>query len=639
MSLSSGEREVLRALAAAALPGGALLPAGGSDTMLDRVGTGLDRLPTSVGHAFRALLWSLELGTIVSGRRRFSRMDLGERQAVLARWAEAEPRRLALRGLLTPLKLAYFDDPEVHRTLGCSYGVTPPARLESARWRERIDDAAGLSDDETIECEVVVVGTGAGGAPVAAALAERGLAVLMVEEGRYFSRTDFNGKPIDMMEKLYRRGGFTFALGNTAIGIPVGRGVGGTTLVNSGTCFRVPDATLAQWRDEYGLHDMTPEALAPYFEAVERELRVGPNPAPALGKPAELIARGCDALGWSHHALRRNAPDCDGQGLCCFGCPTDAKRSTNVSYVPRALSAGAQLVTGLRIDEILVDRHSAVGVRGRAHGGKRITVRAHAVVLACGSLHTPVLLQRNGLANGSGELGKNLSIHPASWALGEFDEPVHAWDTVPQGYAIDEFKSEGLYFEGATAPLVFAAASHPGFGPEYVALMERFEQVLQFGFMVKDRSRGTVSAGGSDLEPRIRYWIGREDRQQIQRGFGLLARVMLAAGARSVQPAIAGVAPLRSLADVERFEHASVSPRQMDITAYHPLGTARMGVDPLRSVVDSTHETWDVHHLFICDGAAVPGSLGVNPQVTIMAMALRAAEFIAARVERLSQVA
>jgi hypothetical protein len=255
------------------------------------------------------------------------------------------------------------------------------------------------------------------------------------------------------------------------------------------------------------------------------------------------------------------------------------------------------------------------------------------VVLACGALATPVLLQRQGLAGGSGQLGKNLSIHPAAAAIGVFHERVEAWNTVPQGYAIDEFKDEGLYFEGASAPLELAALSHTGYGPSWVALMEEFPRSLMFGFMVKDTSRGSVRPRGAD-DALITYWLNRHDVDQVRLGLGILARVYFAAGAREVHLPVPGADPLRSLDEVARFERAPLAARQVDLTAYHPLGTCRMGVDPASSVVDTRHQVHGLPGLYLCDGSVMPSSLGVNPQLTIMAMALRAAELIGQRLEQ-----
>ena len=631
--LTASERSRLELLASTALPAGRVLPGAGASTIA-RLEAFLAELPPAVLSGYRKLLLSLDVQSLLQTRTRFSKLPFGRRVDVLETMENGEATRLILRGLLAPLKLAHFDDPAVYAALGCRFGVDPVLVKERARWHEQVLDSATLSEDETLECDVVVVGTGAGGAPMAKALAERGHAVLLIEEGPLFTRKDFTGRPTQMMKQMYRQGGATIAFGNTAIPVPIGRGVGGTTLINSGTCFRLPSEVLAAWRGA-GLDAFTDDALAPYYEQVEEVLGVAPSSVSALGVPAKIIARGCDALGYSHHPLLRNAPGCDGQGLCCFGCPTDAKRSTNVSYVPLALERGAQLVTGLRIDKVLTERDAAVGVSGvTTENGRQITVRAKVVVLSCGTLNTPALLERSGLCGTSGQLGKNLSIHPASGALGVFDEEVHAARTVPQGYAIDEFKNEGLYFEGAQVPLDLTAASISGSGPSFVALMERFNHSFMFGFMVKDSSRGSLVQRAQG-EPLMRYSVNEADRALLQRGYSILARVYFAAGAKEVRMPVLGFDRLRSLDDVKNFERATVPARHMDLTAYHPLGTARMGVAPLDSVVDETHETHDVHNLFISDGSAVPSSLGVNPQLTLMAMSLRASTFVHRRLERL----
>lgn len=632
--VSDTERRTMELLAVTALPPGRILPGASAQTVA-RAERLLAELPEAIASGYRRLLLALDAQALLAFGARFARLPLGKRLDVLARLEKGEFSRLALRGLLAPLKLAHFDDPAVYAALGCRYAVEPPLRPERARWHAQVFDASTLPAGEALECDAVVVGTGAGGAPVAMALAARGHAVLLLEEGPLFTRQDFTGRALPMMKKLYRRAGATVAFGNTAIPIPLGRGVGGTTLINSGTCFRAPQAVLDGWAKE-GLTALGGDGLSRYYDEVEEVLGVGPSSPEALGAPARLIARGCDALGWSHHPLRRNAPGCDGQGLCCFGCPTDAKRSTNVSFVPMALERGAQLITGFEAQRILTEGDRAVGVEGVcAQGTARLTIRAKVVVLACGALLTPGLLARNGLGRTSGQLGKNLSIHPAGGALGVFDEEVHAWRTVPQGYAIDEFTGDGLYFEGAQVPLELSAVSLTGFGPAYVALMERFNQSFTFGFLLKDSSRGRVTSGEGGA-PRITYLVNERDRAKLQRGFALLARVFFAAGARAVYLPVLGFEELRSLADVERLERASVPVRHMDLTAYHPLGTARMGVDPLKSVVNPDHELHDLNNLFVCDGSVVPSSLGVNPQVTIMAMSLRAAEGIHRRLEQLA---
>lgn len=600
---------------------------GGDASTVDRLQAGLADIHPSLAPGWRAMALFVDGWALATTRRHFASLPLGRRLAVLHDLDRRESTRNLLRALLAPLKLAAFEDPRQHSRLGCDYALEAPAANEPARWREGVVEGASLGED-TLECDVVVVGTGAGGAPLAAKLAEAGFGVLLLEEGAHHTRVDFTGRPVDMMRRLYRNGGATVALGNTVIPIPVGRGVGGTTLINSGTCFRVPAHTLAEWRASSGVSALTPEGLDPYYSAVERDLEIAPSSAAAIGRIGDIVARGCDALGWAHHPLARNAPGCDGQGICVFGCPTDAKRSTNVSYVPRALAAGAMLVTGARVEAVAVEGGRAVGVRARV-GQREVTVRARAVVLACGALGTPTLLLRQGLANASGQVGRNLSIHPATASMGLFDEPVDGFRSVPQGYGIHEFHDEGLLFEGSSLPLELTAAMTPGFGPSWTALMEQAQNTMLFGFLVKDTSRGRVFATRSG-EPRITYWLNRTDTSRVQRGLGLLARLYFAAGAREVRQPAMGHERLHSLADVARFEGARMAARHLDLTAYHPAGTCRMGADPSRSVVNADHQAHDVPGLYVVDGSALPGSPGVNPQLSIMALSLRAADRVGA---------
>jgi choline dehydrogenase-like flavoprotein len=629
--LSESERATLLAVAEAALPEGNVLPGAGRECV-DRVENFLaTSRPLALGyrgalHALDAIAWTRHL-------RPFARLDVARRCAILDGLRRGDyARRWLVRGLLTPLKIAHFDDPAFYRQIGCVYDFERGRDDRPRVLQERVHRARELPAGETIECDVVVIGTGAGGAPAARELAERGHAVVMLEEGEYFTRADFTGRAIDMQRRLYRDLGATVSVGNVGIPIPVGKAVGGTTTINSGTCYRVPDRVLGKWRDEHGLVDFTPDYLAPYYEKVEQVLQVAPAAREHLGGIASVIARGCDALGYRRHKpLLRNAPDCDGKGVCVFGCPTDAKRSTNVSYVPLALRAGAELFTGARALRILHEDGRATGVEVESsRGGTRFTVRARAVVVACGTLFTPLLLERSGLAGASGQLGHNLSIHPASAVYAWFDGRTGAQAGIPQGYAIEEFHEEGILFEGGTVPLEMGTANVPLLGPRYVELMETYDRSAMFGFMIEDRSRGRVRAtrGG---RPFITYVLGDEDVARLKRAVEILARVFLAAGARLVLPMVHGFDELRSEADLGRFRSARLSARDFDLSAYHPLGTARMGIDRRSSVVGPDHALHDVPNVFVMDGSAVPSSLAVNPQLTIMALATRAAEGLSAR--------
>jgi choline dehydrogenase-like flavoprotein len=629
--LSSHQRETLIAVAETALPPGRFLPGANAQTV-DKVERFVEKLPSQLHLGLKGLLRGLDAASWLSHGRPFTRVKPQKQLQLLDSWRQGDPfRRLMLRALVSPLKIAHFDDPKLYQQLGCVYDFDRSLReVKPAFMRDRVHRGDQLGGDLALECDVVVVGTGAGGAVVGRELAEAGLAVVFVEEGRYFERKDFTGRSFQMQQRLYRRGGSTFSVGNVGIPIPLGQTVGGSTTVNSGTCYRTPDRVLREWQRELGLDELGPEHMAPYFERVEAVLGVDHAKAEFLGGNGRVIARGCDKLGFTRHGpLRRNAPECDGQGVCCFGCPTDAKRSTNVSYIPLALRAGAEVFSGARMTRVIVDGGRARGVVARTESGHTLTVRARAVVIACGSIMTPLVLGAQGLGGRSGQLGKNLSIHPACGVLAEFDEQILPWKGIPQGYSIEELHEEGILYEGAMVPLEMTMSMTQIIGPELIRLAESFENVASFGFLVEDTSRGSVREVMG--QPVIQYWLQDADVAHIKRGVDVLAQIFFAAGARKLHMPIAGFDVIESPDDLVKLRRARLRPWDLDLSAYHPLGTARMGTDPSSSVVGADHELHDTRGLYVVDGSAVPTALGVNPQVTIMALATRAAEKIAAR--------
>jgi choline dehydrogenase-like flavoprotein len=619
------------------MPPGRYLEGAGAQTVLG-LESWLDGMLPHVIRILRGSLWAIELSSLPTRRKAFSKLPIEARQAVLHEWEQhpSFPVRALLRAVLTPLKQVHFDRPDMFAHVDCRYELEA-VRDEAPRWLSQVTNGREVEEDLEIECEVVVIGTGAGGAAVAYELASRGRAVLMLEEGDYHRRSSFSGPRTRAYKTMYRDNALTIALGNAGIPVWAGRAVGGSTVVNSGTCYRTPDRTLNRWQNELGLpSDFSPAGMLPYFERVESMLQVTPANPLHIGAIGPLIAKGADRLGYKHGLLRRNAPDCDGQGLCCFGCPTGAKRSTDVSYVPEALKRGAQLITAARVDTVDIVAGRARGVTatlgGDGQGGRRpvLKVKAEMVVVACGTLLTPLLLKRSGACQASGMLGKNLSIHPASKVLALFDQQVDQWKGIPQGYAIEQFAEEGLMFEGGSLPFDIAAVSVPWTGPRFTELIEQYRQMATFGFMIQDESRGEVRQG-IGRSPLVIYNLNARDAAKMQRGVEILCEVFQAAGAKRVLPLVAGADEVSSKADLERLRARSIRPGDIEVTAFHPLGTCRIGMSPESSCLGPDHEAHDVAGLYVCDGSAVPTSLGVNPQVTIMAMALRAAEIIDAR--------
>jgi choline dehydrogenase-like flavoprotein len=631
---SAYERRIALALAEAAMPSTTTLPGGGEATIA-RYEDLVERLGPDLVRAARAGLWAAEAWPVSRLGRPFTMMSREERVKTLERWAESSSRheRWLLRGVLTPLKSAHFDDAKMFEHVHCRRDVDSPKVAEVASWMQRVTDGRTVDTDLELPCEVVVIGTGAGGAAMAYELAKLGRAVLLLEGGHFHQRTDFKGRASEAYERLYLGLGTSIAIGNVAVPILAGRGVGGSTTINSGTCYRAPEHTLARWGERYGLTMHNPKSLAPYYERVESMLGVTEAAREHLGGSARVVARGADLLKLSHKPLMRNAPACDGQGVCCFGCPTGAKRSTDVSYVPEALKRGAEMITGARVTDIHVEGGRARGVTARLASGRTLRVRADAVVVAGGALLTPLLLGKNELCARTGFLGKNLSIHPATKVMALFDEEIDMSRGIPQSYTIDSHAREGLMFEGASTPFDVTAVAIPWVGDRFMDVMSRYPNIATFGLMIQDKSRGSVRAGPGG-QPLIFYDLNEEDLAKMHRGMGILAEVFLRAGAKRVMPMIAGCEEIDDDAGLERLKSMRVRAGDFEVSAFHPLGTCRMGTDPTRSCVGPDGEAHDVAGLWVADGSVIPSSLGVNPQMTIMALALRSAEALDERLSR-----
>ncbi len=493
-----------------------------------------------------------------------------------------------------------------------------------------VDGAAATRDVHEL-ADVAVVGSGAGGAVVARELAARGRDVVLVEEGGFFTGKDFTGNPRQMIDLLYRNRGLTGALGRPTIPIPLGRCVGGTTTINSGTCYRAPEFVLDEWAERWGVAGLGEPDLRPYFERVERELGVRPVADDVYGRNSRLFERGAVALGYAGARIPRNERGCLGTGVCAFGCPQDAKQAMHVSYVPRALADGARLFTRCRVDRILLSAGRAIGVVGRfvdaadRETGHELRVLARHVVVACGALLTPALLERSDVPDPSGLRGRNLHIHPATRVGALFAEDVRGWEEVPQAYNVHQFTAEGIFIQGQFVPPAMEAPLIPGVGAAHKERMARFARLGSFGALISDRSAGRVRAGRGRW-PRVTYRLGGADAAKLARAIGLTAEIFFAGGASEVYSGVHSQPVLRSIEEARALQQASLPASDFEMMAFHPQGTARMGEDPRTAVTDSTGRVHGTPGLWVGDASLFPSSCHVNPQVTIMALATRVAE-------------
>ena len=633
MSLTSARRATLAALSDTVLPhGGALEPGAADVDVAGQLDSYLERCSPGTRRTVNLMLTAFNLSSIASKHALpFRRLSRAAREAyvVECETSRVRQRRETLTALKALILMFFCSDDRIKPLIG--YDGRPFKHVEADPGLVELE--VGQSESGFYEvADVVIVGSGAGGAVAAKELAEAGLKVIVLEEGERFDRRDFTGSPPDRLRRFYRGNGLTFTIGVPTISLPIGRGVGGSTLINSGTCFRTPDFVLDSWgldRDE----------MAPLFEEVEQVLNVTPVGADIMGPNGEVMDKGRRELGYSGGPIRRNVRGCHGSGVCAFGCPLDAKLGMHVTYLPLAVRAGARIITGCRVDGLVLQGGHAVGVTGSVldpetgavQGSSRFEVRAKRVVLAAGAVYTPNLLTRQRVANSSGQVGRNLRIHPGCGVLAVFDHDLYAWKGVMQSYYVDEKLRDGILLE-ATYPPPGVGYSAGGIGDKGIELknmLARYRQTAAAGLIISDTGTGRVrtAPGGRLL---ITYDLHKDDLRKTLEGIRLATEIYLAAGAEEVHTLLPGMPAVRRREELGSITEGGWSAADLKLSAYHPMGTCRMGKDPRSSVVDEVGRAHDLPGLVITDASVLPGSTYVNPQITIMALATRSARRLAA---------
>ncbi|TDE32695.1 FAD-binding protein [Actinomadura sp. 6K520] len=497
----------------------------------------------------------------------------------------------------------------------------PPPPHGLARPDPELDCTPSAEWPGCTTADAVVIGSGAGGAMAARALARRGMSVVVLEEGRRFTSRDFRERPpLDRFLDLYRDGGATVALGRPPVLLPEGRAVGGTTVVNSGTCYRTPEHVLRRWADAGAPVD----GFGARLDEVEAILRVAPQPMGPLGRNGLIALAGAERLGWRAAPLRRNAPGCVGSAQCAVGCPHNAKYGVHMNALPQACEAGARIVSEARAERILVERGTATGVRVHRPDGTFFEILAPRIVVAAGTTRTPLLLRRSGLG-GHPRLGRGMAVHPATNLAGRFAEPVVSWSGVMQSVGIEELHADGILIEATATPPGMSSFPLPGLGRELRRELAGADRLAVLGAMIADAPSGRVH--GARHRALIRYDLAREDAARLRRALVAMGRVLFAAGAEEVLTGLARKPVVRDEAELTRAV-AMAAPADLHLAAFHPTGTAKLGADGARAPVDPAGRLRGVRGVHVADASVLPSCPGVNPQLTIMAMALAVAEGI-----------
>ena len=625
------------------------------------------------------LLESRPANLLLSGRPTpFRDRTPADRERVLLAWAGSRLalRRSAFQAFRKLLTFLAYADPgpqgaanPLHALIG--YVPDRPPLTATPTDIRPIDihtaDASDASEAIVLEADVVVVGSGAGGGLIAAELAAAGRSVVVVEAGPFLDEAHLPIDELDAYSRIYLDHGL-LTTWDGAITMLAGAAVGGGTLVNWMTSIAAPDDVRAEWAADHGIEGIDGPEFDDDVAAIERQLGVAT--ATVIPPKDGVILRGAAALGWEAGPVRRNAADCGDCGSCPFGCRRGTKQSTMRVHLAAAARAGARIVDRARVGRILIDGGRAVGIEAhvvlvdRGSGEplpgpageplqprtRRLVVRAPQVVVAAGALRTPAVLLGSGLDHPA--IGRHLRVHPVPVVAGLFDEPIDMWKGTMQAARSLQFgrpdgTRNGYAIESAPGHPGLIALALPWEGTDaHAALLGRIRHVAPLIAVTRDGGAGRVSLARSG-RPRIDYRLDERGVATLRHALVSMAGLVRAAGAREIiavgtpprRHGRGGFESGREARSFTVFEDALRSfdfgPNRGSLFSAHQMGSARMGAsvadhpsDPAGRVRTRTGAI--IGGLYVGDGSLVPTGLGVNPMITIMALARRVARTVAA---------
>ncbi|HAN31933.1 MAG TPA: GMC family oxidoreductase [Myxococcales bacterium] len=503
-----------------------------------------------------------------------------------------------------------------------------------------------VHENQTLRCDVCIVGSGAGGSVLAAELTAKGLDVVMLEAGGYFTKADFDLQESTAFPAMYQgRGARSSA--DLSISVLQGRSVGGSTTVNWTTCFRTPERILNHWRLKHGIDQLSSSSLAPHFEAVERRLNIKQWDLAKANENNRKLLLGAKQLGWDVHPTKRNVKGCINSGFCGVGCPVDGKQAMHVTYLSDALEQGLRLYADCRVDRLEVRAGSVSRVHAdildRKTGrksGKKLSVQAKVTVAAGGALNSPALLQRSAIEVNQ-RVGKRTFLHPVVTMVAIYPEPVAGYYGAPQSIYSHQFtnaaKGEiGYFLEAAPVqPMIMAQASaaHGSLLSQTMQELPNISAIISLSIdgLLDSEAGGTVSVR-EDGRTKLDYAFTPALERSFLAAHKSIAKLHLAAGAREVISLHAEPCRIRSSKDMAQLDSRKYGRLKHPIFTAHQMGGCAMGGDPKTSVVNQQHRVWGLDNLYVVDGSVLPTALGVNPSQTIYGLAHRASAFVAQRV-------
>ncbi len=475
----------------------------------------------------------------------------------------------------------------------------------------------------TLRTEILVVGSGAGGAATAATLATRGYEVMLLEEGPSIDTSRIASHSPEAIARLYRNGGLTPILGNQTIAYVEGRCIGGSTEVNSAFWHRLPPDCYPRWQTDAALADFTPEIMEPYFEQLETELSVSYLDSERLPRSSQRFRDGIERMRWQYTEVPRCQKQNDGTSPFAPG----NKQSMQRTFIPMAVAAGAQILPDTKAVRLRHENGRVTSVITRRGSGPQdyttTEIHADAIFVCCGPIQTPALLRRSGITR---NVGDNLCIHPMIKAAALFDEEIGAHEETLPIFQVKEFWPNITIGGSVFTPGFLAMLLSDNWRLNERAMREWHQMALYYA-ATRGMNRGSIRVlRGCDDSVIVRYRLTAADQKNISAGLAHLGEILFAAGARAVYPSLRSQAVFKSVDQCRGFLKEPIPIGAMALSTVHAFSSCPMGENPDSSATDSFGKVNGFRNLYVNDASLIPDSPGVNPQGTTMAIALRNAD-------------
>jgi choline dehydrogenase-like flavoprotein len=484
-----------------------------------------------------------------------------------------------------------------------------------------ISITTSIPESLRLKAYACIIGTGAAGSVLAYELSRQDKDVVMMEKGNYYDLNYIQSANEESLSSLWKNKGI-FLSTNYSVNIGQGQCVGGSTMINYGICFEIPDPVFSYWRNAFGIK-ISQDELNDAYARVGRAINRRKIEQAGLGH--ELFKKGCDGLGYS----------CDWMDKAYL--PGIGKQNALLAFLNKSKADKLKIYANCEAEKIIVSGKRAIEVRGIIYDPKdkkqrTIAVESKIVIVSAGPIASSEILLRNNIANTNGQVGKHMSLHPSSSVTATFDEKVNADDGMAMACYCDQFSvrktgKPGFMLESVFVPPSQLSITMPAFGDANFEYVKKYDHYAMAGVLVHDEPNGRVDLNWSN-DAIVNYEMGHTDQVKMTDGLKEAARIFFRAGAKNVITGHMRETILESVSDMKLIDKRGAGLGQLLVASVHPQGGNRMGENPANSVVNSSFQTHEIPNMYVCDASVFPTSIGVNPQLTVMALATIAADDI-----------